>query len=87
MCVSRIHNAEILLRRNRAAVLQRFEIKIDQLVNRAAMQKAKHLAQGQRSSDGADEGRADGLAGEQRDAAAIERSAPSMPWYAGRSST
>ena len=41
----------------------------------AAMQKAQHLAHGERGGGGADERRADGLAGEQRDAAAIERSA------------
>ena len=73
--IARIERAKVLLRQDRAAVFRRLEIEIDEFMHSAALQEAQHLAQGQRRGHGADERRADGLAGEQRDATAIERSA------------
>jgi hypothetical protein len=73
--ITGIEGAEVLLCHHGAAVFRPLEIDVDEFMHGAAMQKAQHLAHGERGGGGggADERRADGLAGEQGDAAAIER--------------
>jgi hypothetical protein len=70
--IAGIERAEVVQRQHRASVFRRLEIEIDEFVDGAALQKAQHLAQCQRRGHSADERRADGLAGEERDATAIE---------------
>jgi len=73
--IARIERAEVLLRQYRASVFRRLEIEVDEFVHGATVQEAQDFTQDKRRGCGADERRADGLAGEQRDAAAIERAA------------
>ena len=68
--IARIERAEVLLRQYRASVFRRLEIEVDEFVHGATVQEAQDFTQDKRRGCGADERRADGLPGEQGDAAA-----------------
>src|SRR5258708_11780988 len=70
--VARIERAEVVFRQHRASVFRKLEVKINKLVDGAALQQPEKFGQGKRRRDGAHEGRANCLSGEQCYPAAIQ---------------
>ena len=70
--IARIERTEILVGQHCAPVFRRLQVQIDQLVDGTAVQEAQDFRDDEGGGDRADEGRADRLACQQRDAAAVE---------------
>jgi hypothetical protein len=76
---ARIERGEVVALRRDLTVVGTDKVQFDQPVDRCAVKQAQDFRDDDGCGRGPDEGRADGLAGEQRDAAPVERSALEQP--------
>jgi hypothetical protein len=76
---ARIERGEVVALRRDPTVVGTDKVQFDQPVDRRAVKQAQDFRDDDGCGRGTDEGRADGLAGEQRDAAPVERSVLEQP--------